>query len=187
MDAFEQLVSEILWNEGYWVRTSVKVKLSPGEKKQINRPTSPRWELDIVGYKGSTNELFVVECKSYLNSRGVLLGGFDGSDRRAAERFKLFNDRQLREVVFERLAQQLSESACSPSPNIKLCLACGRIAKEKDRAGIQEHFQRNGWILWDERWIVERLHDMSKGGYENQVAALTAKLLLRGKIPDPAE
>jgi hypothetical protein len=28
VDAFEQLVSEILWMSGFWVRTSVKVKLT---------------------------------------------------------------------------------------------------------------------------------------------------------------
>jgi hypothetical protein len=28
MDAFEQVVGEILWREGYWVRTSVKVELT---------------------------------------------------------------------------------------------------------------------------------------------------------------
>ncbi len=28
MDAFEQVVSEILWMEGFWVRTSVKVDLT---------------------------------------------------------------------------------------------------------------------------------------------------------------
>jgi len=33
VDAFEQLVSEILWMEGYWVRTSVKVELTKEEKK----------------------------------------------------------------------------------------------------------------------------------------------------------
>ena len=31
MDAFEQLVSEILWMDGYWVRTSVKVELTKEE------------------------------------------------------------------------------------------------------------------------------------------------------------
>jgi hypothetical protein len=28
MDAFEQVVSEILWMSGFWVRTSVKVELT---------------------------------------------------------------------------------------------------------------------------------------------------------------
>ena len=63
MDAFEQLVSEILWMDGYWVRTSVKVELTKKEKKAIGRPSSPRWELDIVAYSGRDNLLRVVECK----------------------------------------------------------------------------------------------------------------------------
>ena len=73
MDAFEQLVSEILWIEGHWVRTSVKVELTKEEKKIICRPSSPRWELDIVAYCGRDNVLRVVECKSYIDSRGVAL------------------------------------------------------------------------------------------------------------------
>jgi hypothetical protein len=106
MDAFEQLVSEILWMEGYWVRTSVKVELTKDEKRQIGRPSSPRWELDIVAYSGRENLLKIVECKSYLDSRGVALRAFDGSDDKSAERFKLFTDERLRAVVFERLAER---------------------------------------------------------------------------------
>jgi hypothetical protein len=37
MDAFEQLVSEILWREGYRVRTSVKVELTKEEEREIGR------------------------------------------------------------------------------------------------------------------------------------------------------
>lgn len=51
MDAFEQVVSEILWMEGHWVRTSVKVKLTARDKSQIGLPSCPRWETDIVAYK----------------------------------------------------------------------------------------------------------------------------------------
>jgi hypothetical protein len=42
MDAFEQLVSEILWMGGYCARTSVRVELTKEEKRQIGRPSSPR-------------------------------------------------------------------------------------------------------------------------------------------------
>jgi hypothetical protein len=97
------LVSEILWMDGYWVRTSVKVELTKDEKIQIGRPSSPRWELDVVAYSGRENLLKIVECKSHLDSRGVALRAFDGSDDKSAERFKLFADEQLRTVVFERL------------------------------------------------------------------------------------
>jgi hypothetical protein len=46
MGAFEELVAEILWMDGHWVRTSVKVELTKEEKRKIGRPW--RWELDIV-------------------------------------------------------------------------------------------------------------------------------------------
>jgi hypothetical protein len=183
MDAFEQLVSEILWMEGYWVRTSVKVELTKDEKRQIGRPSSPRWELDIVAYSGRDNLLNIVECKSYLDSRGVALRALDGSDEKSAERFKLFADDQLRNVVFERLRLQFAESgACRPNAEIKFCLACGRIASDTDRAGLHKHFEEKGWELWDEPWLRERLQRMSDRGYENQVSAVVAKLLLRGKV-----
>ena len=183
MDAFEQLVSEILWMDGYWVRTSVKVELTKDEKRQIGRPSTPRWELDIVAYSGRDNLLRVVECKSYLDSRGVVLSGFDGSNGKSAERYKLFADEQLRGVVFERLRRQFVESgACAPNADVKLCLACGRIATDADRAGLHKHFAEKGWELWDEPWLRERLNHMSDRGYENQVSSVVAKLLLRGKI-----
>lgn len=83
MDDFEQLVSEILWMEGYWVRSSVKVELTKEEKRAINRHSSPRWEIDVVGYKAGENLLRVVECKSYLDSMGVRASAFDGTQDRA--------------------------------------------------------------------------------------------------------
>ncbi|WOH50559.1 hypothetical protein [Bradyrhizobium sp. sBnM-33] len=132
MDAFEQVVAEILWIEGYWVRTSVKIELTKNEKKTIGRPSSPRWELDIVAYSGRDNVLRVVECKSYLDSLGVQAQGFDPESKNAT-RYKLFNDDVLRETVFGRLAQQFTAAGlCRPSPEIKLCLACGKI-NEKGR------------------------------------------------------
>lgn len=183
MDAFEQVVSEILWMEGFWARTSLKVDLTKEEKVRIGRPSPPRWELDIVGYSGRNNTLRVVECKSYLDSRGVALRAFDGTDAKFAERFKLFSDDNLRCVVFERLRKQLAEcGACAPDAAVKLCLACGRIATNADREGLHKHFSEKGWELWDEKWLKEKLQLMSERGYENQVSAVVAKLLLRGNV-----
>lgn len=183
MDAFEQLVSEILWMEGCWVRTSVKVELTVEEKRRVGRHASPRWEIDVVAYSGRDNLLRVVECKSYLDSRGVLLRGFDGSDPKTATRYKLFSDHTLRAVVFERLKAQLNQSgACPEGAKTQLCLACGRIATDADRAGLHEIFKAEGWELWDEDWLRARLRRMADRGYENQTSAVVAKLLLRGKV-----
>jgi hypothetical protein len=181
MDAFEQVVSEILWHQGYWVRTSVKVELTKEEKRTIGRPSSPRWEIDVVAYSARENMLRLVECKSYLDSPGVKQSGFDGSD---PSRYKLFNEPALREAVFSRIASQLYDSgACALNPTIKLCLACGKIASESHRAYLLTHFKAQGWELWDEHWLQTSLISLAKGKYENQVSSVVAKLLLRGKLP----
>jgi hypothetical protein len=185
MEAFEQVASEILWMMGYWVRTSVKVELTKREKRAIARPSCARWELDVVAYSGRDNVLRVVQCKSYLNSRGVALRAFDGSDKKSGKRFKLFNDRPLRRVVFNRLRTQLTASgACRPKAKVKLCLACGRIATSDDHEALHKLFAKRGWDLWDESWIQERLAGMSKLGYENQISAVVAKLLLNAERRD---
>ena len=104
MDAFESLIETLLNREGYWTDSNLKVELEKAEKRKIGRPSSPRWELDVVGYQGNSNELLVVECKSYLDSRGVLFrnGKFSNPSR-----YKLFTERTTREVVLGRLEEQL--------------------------------------------------------------------------------
>ena len=117
MNSFEAVIVEILATEGFWVHPGFKVDLTKDEKRQIGRPSSPRWELDIVAYKGGLNAVLVVECKSYLDSPGVRFEGFVNSSSRDTSRYKLFNEPKLREVVFYRLVKQLEEvGACSPNP-----------------------------------------------------------------------
>jgi hypothetical protein len=154
MDAFEQVVSEILYIEGYWVRQSVKVELTKREKAAIGLPFSPRWELDVVAYCGRDNTLRVVECKSYIDSGGVALRAFNGRDERFGKRFKLFGNKRLRNVVFSRLRTQFVQSGrCRPNPKVKLCLACGRIASETDRRELRRYFAAKGWELWDDKYL----------------------------------
>jgi hypothetical protein len=180
MDAFETVVGEILWRAGYWVQTSLKVELTPDDKAKIGRPTSPRWELDVVGYSGGRNELLVVECKSYLDSFGVQYRAFNGKDLNLAKRFKLFNDETLRKVVMSRLCQQLSDKEfVGKDPIPKLALACGKIVRDKDRELLRDHFAKNDWQLWDEDWFRQKLQEMAGGGYENSPVAVVAKLLLK--------
>ena len=123
MDAFEKLIAEILWAEGYWVRTSVRVNLTKEEKVRIGRYSSPRWELDVVGYRGRENVLQVIECKSYLNSRGVTLAALNNSNAAADSRFKLFVDDTLRGVVLNRLHTDLAAiGACAADSKVQLGL-----------------------------------------------------------------
>jgi hypothetical protein len=156
------------------------VNLTAEEKAAIGRPSSPRWELDIVAYGGRENVLRVVECKSYIDSVGVRSLGFEGGTETHQSRYKLFNNKKLRQTIFGRLTAQLAEcGACRPEATVKLCLAAGKV-RRPDREWLHEHFRIQGWELWDEPWLREQLRVMSQQGYENQVSAVVAKLLLRG-------
>lgn len=185
MNAFESLVASLLELDGYWVKPTFKVDITKEEKRRIGRPSSPRWELDLVAYKGATNEVLVVECKSYLDSRGVRSDGFIGDNDAHLARYKLFNEDILRETVLARLSRQLVESGlCQDHPKVRLCLAAGKIATEFDRNTLQEHFKSNGWFLFDDTWLRTKLLEVSEAGYENQVSSIVAKLLLRGDDSD---
>jgi hypothetical protein len=178
MDAFESIVAALLQRQGYWTQTSFKVELTKEEKRAVGRHSAPRWELDVVAYKGATNELRVVECKSYLDSQGVDCAAFDGSNARARERYKLFCDATLREVVLQRLKRQLHSSGfCANNPSLVLCLAAGRI--KGSESWLRQHFAANGWLLWGPSEIRDHLASLRDAGYENSVAAVVSKLLLR--------
>lgn len=179
MDAFETLVTMLLELEGYWVKPSFKVELTKEDKAAIERPSCPRWELDIVAYKGATNEIRVVECKSYLDSRGVAYNDFLPGGA-FADRYKLFQEETLRRIVFQRLAEQLTAvGLCGPSPTITLCLAAGRVANDNDRQRIHQHFSDANWLFMDEEWLRSTLQRVADGGWHNHVAAIVAKILLR--------
>lgn len=180
MNAFEDLVASLLRNRGYWVESSFKVKLEKAEKAAIGRVSSPRWELDLIAYKAKRNELRVIECKSFLDSRGVSRSSFGGSAK--PDRYKLFNEPKLRKVVLSRLAAQLVElGAIRANPKIQLCLAAGRIASERDRQSLHKLFVVRGWLLLDERWVRDEMEALSKESYQNSVASVVSKLLLRGR------
>lgn len=179
MDAFEKLMATLLRRERCWVRESLKVDLTKEDKRKIGRPSSPRWEIDLVGYKGDSNEILAVECKSFLDSRGVL---FRNGRFEPANRYKLFSESDLREVVVDRLRQQLVESgACAPNARVRLALAAGKITSGTDRRGLERQFSINGWELFDDRAIRAMLTRSAEAGYENDPVLVATKILIRGQ------
>ena len=176
MDACENLVALLLQREGYWTRISLKVCLTKAEKRRIGRPSSPRWELDVVAYKGSTNEILVVECKSFLDSRGVAYADVTG--RSNFKRYKLFNEKVLRDTVLNRLKRQLvEEGACAKNPHVRLCLAAGKVVSPRDEEQIERLFKQHGWRFFRRERMAECIKSLADCAYENDIAVVVAKLL----------
>jgi len=157
------------------------VNLTPEDKEKINRRSAPRWELDVVAYSGRENKLLVVECKSFLDSGGVHLAAFEGPKAATETRYKLFSDDELRRVVLARLETQLVEQGfCPPGTQARLCLAAGNIYRDAER--LREVFEEKGWTLYDRSWLRAGLEALAKESYENSVASVVAKLLLREEV-----
>ncbi len=179
MDSFENVITSLLEREGFWTRTSVKVELTDVEKKKIGWKTNPRPEFDIVAYKGKTNELWLVECKSYLNSGGVNYRAFNGTNPGFAKRFKLFNKQKKYRLVRKILLEKLVEAGfCRPNPKVSLVLVAGNVV-ESHREKLKSHFDKKGWILWDEKEWHPKLKKLAGEGYENSIVSVVSKMLLR--------
>jgi hypothetical protein len=160
MDSFEAVVAAILQRRGYWTQTSVKIDLTKEEKKAVGRPSSPRWELDVVGYMGATNQLTVVECKSFLDSPGVPCATFENRNLKDQTRYKLFFDDTLRETVRGRLLQQFVQHGfCAENPEITFALAAGKV--KGDEEVLRGCLARKGWS-YSARRQYERSFDPSE-------------------------
>jgi hypothetical protein len=180
MDSFEQIVAKILDNQGFWTRIGYKVALNKEEKRQLNNPSMPRPEIDIVAFRPGENILLWVECKSYLDSGGVTYKAFNGVENVFSKRLKIFTNKDLRDFLAIKLvAQLLEQGLLQTKPELKFCLVTGKIVNQKEREKLRAYFQQNGWLLYDEYWVKNGLLALAKTGYDNDVAVLTAKLFDR--------
>jgi hypothetical protein len=181
MDAFESLVAMLLHHEGYWTTRSFKVELTKAEKREVGLPSTPRWEIDVLAYKGSTNEILAVECKSFLDSTGVK---FRNGRFEPEHRYKLFSNDELRAVVFRRLLEQLvrKRGSCASNPKVILCLAVGKLAGITKENELRKHFEKNNWRLFGPKWIGDKLAAAAEMGYENDIAVVVSKILRYNRL-----
>ena len=54
-----------------------------------------------------------------------------------------------------------------------------QMVSDADRVEREKYFAENDWVLFDARWICERLTSAANAAYENDVAHVVAKLLMR--------
>jgi hypothetical protein len=150
VNAFEQIVSKLFQSEGYWTINGFRVELTKEEKKAIDKPSMPRPELDVLAYQGKTNELIWVECKSYLDSRGVRYSSFRDESDPGYVRYKVFNFKNYRDVVTNALIRQaILNGLTKTNPTVNYCLVAGKVHSEIDRKNIQEYFKKNKWMFYD--------------------------------------
>jgi len=57
-----------------------------------------------------------------------------------------------------------------------MCLAAAKVLNEADKLKLIAHFKERRWIFLDDKQIQKSLEDVSRAGFENDIAVVVAKL-----------
>jgi hypothetical protein len=180
MDAFEIIAARFFEVQGFWTRIGMKVEITKPEKVALNNTSMPRPEIDVVAWKPGTNQLLVIECKSYLDSTGVRLEHLHGQEDMDNDKFKLFNRARLRTLVVTALIRLLRADGLiiGPDPSVQFVLIAGKIYSDHE-AKVRARCEECGWRLIGPAELAQGVRRFAKRGYENDVITIVTKLLER--------
>ena len=179
MNAFEDIVAQILEEEGYWVQKSVKINVTKEEKRMIGKPSIPRPEIDLVAYKASKNVLLLLEVKSYLDSPGVKFEHLAQETKIPEGRYKLFTCANYRKIITNRIMKEfIDKGLINQKTKVRYSLATGKIYSNNEQR-IKDLFKKKGWILFEPKYIKDKIISLSTKGYEDNAVTITAKLILK--------
>lgn len=179
MDAFEQIICQILVEEKYWIRQSVKINLTREEKCAISKPSTPRPEIDIAAYDVNTDTVFLLEVKSFLDSPGVYFNEVAIEQDEQSGRYKLLTAKNYRNVLSERLKKDWCQSGhIGKETKISFGLVAGKIYRNQEKE-MQKYFDKKDWLFWGPSIIREKIVKLAEKGYENNPVTIVAKILTR--------
>jgi len=183
VDQFENIAKVLLERDGYWVRQSFKVGLSPAQKAALgpNKVNMPRPEIDLLAVNLKAREVIAFEAKCYLDSGGVPLTHLTPKHSVAEGGYKLFTCAKYRKVVLDQL--KLDLVACNLIPStwskpVRLGLIASKVQKGHADP-IAALFQKNNWIFWSDTDVKAKVRKLVDEKHENDPVVITAKILLR--------
>ena len=167
MDSFEEIISELLEEDRFWIKKSVRINITKEEKKELNKSSRPRPEIDLVAYDSQKNELILIEVKSFLDSTGVKKEDVIQSYDYPEGRYKILTCALYQEILSKRLKQEwLDRGLINQNTSIRFGLIAGNIHKG-DEADLKNHADQNNWFFWEPREIENRIKALAEKGYEN--------------------
>lgn len=177
MDHFEALIRLLLEQDGYWTFQSYKVKLPKETRAALGKPSMPRTEIDLLGYKPAENKLLVLEVKSFLNSPGVKPDDLLQEYSTPTGRYKLFTCTAYRTAVLHNLKLDLvKRGLCRQDSTLQFGLAAGRIYRNQSEQ-LRQSFAKRNWYLLSPEEIRKRTQVLSDLDYENDPFVIASKVL----------
>lgn len=184
MDAFEQIIGQLLEEEKYWIRNSVKIDLTKEEKRNIETPCTPRPEIDIVAFDPKLNTIYLLEVKSFLDSSGVVYEHVAINQKKQSGRYKLLTSENFRKVISERLlADWIKKGTITNKTSVKYGLIAGKVHSDRKNPNreqdLKKYFLDKEWLFWGPTEIKEKMVKLAEKGYENNAVTIATKILTR--------
>jgi hypothetical protein len=73
----------------------------------------------------------------------------------------------------------VQQGFCPAGTKAQLCLAAGNLYGDPN--DLRSLFKTNGWRLFERSWLIAGLQALAGESYENSIASVVAKLLLRDR------
>ncbi len=183
MDCFETIAATLLEFDGYWVRRSFKVNVTPQDKKRLGKNSMPRPEIDLLAFKPKEDLIIAFEAKSYLDSQGVPLAEITTPQETSEGRYKIFTCENYRDTVIKQLKQDLiAKGMATESTKIKLGLTAAKLKGGEDKSTqLAAYMRKHGWELWGPATVTKKLEALADLDYENDVAVIASKILKKNK------
>lgn len=179
MDAFEEIVGQLLEEEGFWVRHSVKINLTKDEKVKIGKPTVPRPEIDLVIYSIPHKKVYLLEVKSFLDSPGVKVDAVTDDNEVRDGSYKLLTSQIYRETLVARLKEDWGQNGViEKDVQFSFGLVAGKVHQNKENE-LRDYFDKKGWFFWGPSIIKDKIIKLANKGYENNVMIITSKMINR--------
>ena len=183
MDHFETIACTLLEHAGYWVRRSFKVELPQEKRDALGKSSMPRVEVDLLAFKPTENLIVAFEAKSYLNSPGVSFKEIKATHKRPKGKYKIFTCKGYREIVLKRLkAQLIKRGMATKKTKIKLGLVAAKVKGKDAEKALADYMAERNWKFWRPSEIEKSLKELARLRYENDVAVLVSKILLRKHV-----
>jgi len=184
MDAFEQIIGQLLEEEKYWIRHSVKIELTKNEKRDIGTPCTPRPEIDIVALDQSSNALYLLEVKSFLDSSGVVFEQVTENQEQQKGRYKLLTSENYRKVISARLLEDwIKIGTITKDTKVNFGLIAGKVHNDKKNPNretdLRNYFLKKKWLFWGPTEIKDKIGKLAAKGYENNAVTIVTKILTR--------
>lgn len=178
MNAFEDVVTTLFKRDGYWTQINYKLGLKPEEKREIKNKTIPTIDVDLVAYR--PGEIFWIECKSYLGSRGVGYNDLFGNGNWSSH-YKLFTRKKYREVLLRALKNDLvSRKMAGRKDKIFLWLVAGKVAGgNSNEQRIKNGFEKKKWKFMGPDELRDKLKKIKlENIWDDNVTHVVTKLLV---------